>query len=241
MKCAPQDIDYGYGGIIPIAYVTFSVSGASASTAIKLNTSTITLNGFELNVPNVAAQATNPSPTDLDYHAPHENGALTLSWTAAKSAKKHQVYFGTDSATVLKATASTADVYKGEQTAATYKVSDTNPLQTYYWRVDEVDANGTVTAGNIWSFKPGRLAFEGAEGYGRNAVGGRGGKVVYVTNLNDDGAGSLREACTADIGPRTIMFKVAGVIQLKSRLVCNQDYVLTSIFAKPTRNGSRVQ
>ena len=208
-----------------IAYVTFSVSGASASTAIKLNTSTITLNGFELNVPNVAAQATSPSPTDLDYHAPHENGAMTLSWTAAKSAKKHQVYFGTDSATVLKATASTADVYKGEQTAATYKVSDTNPLQTYYWRVDEVDANGTVTAGNIWSFKPGRLAFEGAEGYGRNAVGGRGGKVVYVTNLNDDGAGSLREACTADIGPRTIMFKVAGVIQLKSRLVCNQDYV----------------
>ena len=212
-------------GEAAIAYVTFNVGGTGASTAIKLNTGTVTLNGFELNVPNVAAQATSPSPTDLDYHAPHENGALTLSWTAAKSAKKHQVYFGTDSATVLKATASTADVYKGEQTAATYKVSDTNPLQTYYWRVDEVDANGTVTAGNIWSFKPGRLAFEGAEGYGRNAVGGRGGKVVYVTNLNDDGAGSLREACTADIGPRTIMFKVAGVIQLKSRLVCNQDYV----------------
>jgi len=212
-------------GEAAIAYVTFSVSGASASTTVKLNTGTITLNGFELNVPNVAAQATSPSPTDLDYHAPHENGALTLSWTAAKSSVKHRVYFGTDSATVLKATASTADVYKGEQTAATYKVSDTNPLQTYYWRVDEVDANGTVTAGNIWSFKPGRLAFEGAEGYGRNAVGGRGGKVVYVTNLNDDGAGSLREACTAEIGPRTIVFKVSGMIQLKSRLVCNQDYV----------------
>ena len=208
-----------------IAYVTFNVSGTSASTAVKLNTGTITLNGFELNVPNVAAQATSPSPTDLDYHAPHENGALTLSWTAANSAKKHQVYFGTDSATVSKATTATTSIYKGKQTAATYKVSDTNPLQTYYWRVDEVDANGTVTAGNVWSFRPGRVAFEGAEGYGRNAVGGRGGKVVYVTNLNDDGAGSLREACTADIGPRTIMFKVAGMIQLKSRLVCNQDYV----------------
>ena len=211
-----------------IAYVTFSVSGASASTAIKLNTSTITLNGFELNVPNVAAQATSPSPTDLDYHAPHENGALTLSWTAAKSAVKHRVYFGTDSVAVLEATSAnsaTTSIYKGEQSGNSYKVSGTTPLQTYYWRVDEVDANGTVTAGNIWSFKPGRLAFEGAEGYGRNAVGGRGGKVVYVTNLNDDGAGSLREACTADIGPRTIMFKVAGVIQLKSRLVCNQDYV----------------
>lgn len=208
-----------------IAYVTFNVSGTSASTAVKLNTGTITLNGFELNVPNVAAQATSPSPTDLDYHAPHENGALTLSWTAASSAKKHQVYFGTDSAAVLNATTSTSNIYKGEQTATTYKATNTNPLQTYYWRVDEVDANGTVTAGNVWSFKPGRVAFEGAEGYGRNAVGGRGGKVVYVTNLNDDGAGSLREACTADIGPRTIVFKVAGMIQLKSRLVCNQDYV----------------
>ncbi|WP_295053715.1 fibronectin type III domain-containing protein [uncultured Fibrobacter sp.] len=211
-----------------IAYVTFSVSGTSASTAIKLNTSTITLNGFELNVPNAAAQATSPSPTDLDYHAPHENGAMTLSWTAAKSAKKHQVYFGTDSVAVLEATSAnsaTTSIYKGVQSGNSYKVSGTTPLQTYYWRVDEVDANGTVTAGNVWSFKPGRLAFDGAEGYGRNAVGGRGGKVVYVTNLNDDGAGSLREACTADIGPRTIMFKVAGVIQLKSRLVCNQDYV----------------
>ena len=215
-------------GEAAIAYVTFNVSGTGASTAIKLNTGTVTLNGFELNVPNVAAQATSPSPTDLDYHAPHENGALTLSWTAAKSAVKHRVYFGTDSVAVLEATSAnsaTSSIYKGEQSGNSYKVSGTTPLQTYYWRVDEVDANGTVTAGNIWSFKPGRLAFEGAEGYGRNAVGGRGGKVVYVTNLNDDGAGSLREACTADIGPRTIMFKVAGVIQLKSRLVCNQDYV----------------
>ena len=212
-------------GEAAIAYVTFNVSGTGASTAIKLNTGTVTLNGFELNVPNAAAQATGPSPADLDYHAPHESGALTLSWTAAKSAVKHRVYFGTDSAAVLAATPSNTAVYKGELSGSSYKVSGTTPLQTYYWRVDEVDANGTVTAGNVWSFRPGRVAFEGAEGYGRNAVGGRGGKVVYVTNLNDDGAGSLREACTAEIGPRTVMFKVSGMIQLKSRLVCNQDYV----------------
>ena len=110
-------------------------------------------------------------------HARRENGTLTLSWTAAKSAVKHRVYFGTDSAAVLAATPSSTAVYKGEQSGSSYKVSGTTPLQTYYWRVDEVDANGTVTAGNVWSFKPGRVAFEGAEGYGRNAVGGRGGKV----------------------------------------------------------------
>ena len=206
------------------AYVTFSVSGTSASTAIKLNLSTATLNAFELDVPNVAAQASSPSPTDLDYHTPHDNGALTLTWTAASGATKHRVFFGTDSTSVAKATTSTTAIYKGEQSGTTYKVSGTTPLSTYYWRVDEVNGS-TVTQGNVWSFKPGRLAFEGAEGYGRNALGGRGGKVVYVTNLNDDGAGSLREACTADIGPRTIMFKVAGMIQLKSRLVCNHSQV----------------
>ena len=214
-----------------MAYVTFNVNGTSATTTITFKPGTsatfknVTLNGFELDVPNAAAQANSPSPSDFDMHAPHDDGSLTLSWAAAKSAVKHQVYFGADSAAVESATTSTMALYKGEQTGTSYKVTGTNVLTPYYWRVDEVGSNGSVTKGNVWKFQPGRVAFEGAEGYGRNAVGGRGGKVVYVTNLNDDGAGSLREACTADIGPRTIMFKVAGMIQLKSRLVCNQDYV----------------
>lgn len=212
------------------AYVTFNVSGSSASSVIAFKPGTnatfknVTLNGFELDVPNAAAQAKNPSPANLDMHASHENNALTLSWTAASNAKKHQVYLGTDSAAVASATTATATLYKGEQSVTTYKVMDADVLTSYYWRIDEVDGSGNVTRGNVWKFQPARLAFDGAEGYGRNAVGGRGGKVVYVTNLNDDGAGSLREACTADIGPRTIMFKVSGMIQLKSRLVCNHDY-----------------
>ncbi len=67
-------------------------------------------------------------------------------------------------------------------------------------------------------------AFPGAEGFGAQSVGGRGGQVLFVTNLDDSGPGSLRAAVDTD-GPRTVIFRISGTITLKSSLVITKPYI----------------
>ena len=147
---------------------------------------------------------------------------VELSWGAADDVS-YDVYFGKDFSDVNSA--SNVDVLPGRSNRkeASYHCGALADNTTYYWRVDEVGKNGTVR-GAVRSFSTNVPAFPGAEGFGRYAVGGRGGRVIKVTNLNDSGAGSLRAAVEAK-GARTVVFEVSGTIELSKALVVRNPYL----------------
>ena len=181
---------------------------------------TVALNALIFDRPNPKIQAESPYPENLDMHADADGGSITLSWTPGSSAVKHHVMLGINADEMQEV---------ATVTEASYTASKVSTHNVYYWRIDEEDAAGVRYEGETWSFRPRRIAFPGAEGYGRYAIGGRGGTVYHVTSLDDDvenpQPGTFRYGITKVKGPRTIVFDVSGYITLKGRLTCSDKYV----------------
>jgi len=185
------------------------------------------LNAIELNTVDLSKLAKNPWPGDADMHVDADSGSLILSWSPASTkVDKHYLFLGTNLQEIENADTTNTALLTGIKAYddTTFLLADAYSMNTYYWRVDELDQDGVLTKGNLWSFRPRQLAFRGAEGYGRFATGGRGGKVVYVTNLNANGPGSFHEAVANDSGPRTVIFSVSGRIELGGRIFMD-DYL----------------
>jgi hypothetical protein len=187
------------------------------------------LNGVTIDEADPRPQVRRPEPADGDEHV---GEAPLLRWHAPESAVEFDVYLGTDSADVAAAKPGSAE-HLGRTKAREMRAAAATraarrerqaPNLDWYWRVDAVDREGRVAAGPVWRFRVGVPAFASAEGHGRLAAGGRGGRVIAVTNLDDAGPGSLRAAIDAE-GPRTIVFRVGGTIPLKSKLIVRNPYV----------------
>jgi Concanavalin A-like lectin/glucanases superfamily/Gylcosyl hydrolase family 115 C-terminal domain len=97
----------------------------------------------------------------LAWNAKPANGSVVnykdatpLTWSPGDKASEHDVYFGTDKDAVTKADATDATgIYRGHQNGTSYSPSDVEwGGGPYYWRIDEVNTDGTINTGRLWSF-----------------------------------------------------------------------------------------
>lgn len=190
------------------------------------------------------AQTPLDAPKDLKATDIQKN-SLSFVWNKVSGAEKYSYVITADDGSVVSgAGGQTASVTKtfyklNENTQYTFKVCAVAGSSTSEWTTIVTKTLGSDVppepepepSGKYEDFlipasedqEHETLAFPGAEGGGMYTTGGRGYDVYHVTNLEDSGAGSLREGLKS--GNRTIVFDVAGIIELQSALKAEKDNV----------------
>jgi hypothetical protein len=181
-----------------------------------------------------ADAASAPSPADKATDVPRDS---TLSWTAAESAQKRNVYLGTDFADVNDATATAplGTLVSTGQTATTYEPANVFAYgKTYYWRVDEANAV-TVTKGDVWSFtvEPYAYPIQNVTATASSSQPGAGPeKTVDGSGLNslDQHSTELSDMwLSGGIQPNWIQYEFDKAYMLSEMWVWNSNQLIESI------------
>ncbi len=243
-----QNIDISNGTNFKLADVTkfttrFTASGTSDVTLVFDQTSTtptanaiFVMNAFDLTLlesDNALKPVPNNQATDV-----RRDGTI-LSWMASKKAVAHGVYLGTDHDDIDDGTTSSV-VYKGRQDANSFDPGRLELGTTYYWRVDEIAADGTVTKGDIWNFtvEPVSILLNASHvkvtASGANSANETPEKTIDGVGLNASGQHSTDTAqmwlsAATETGAAWIQYEFDKLYELHQMLVWNHNSGMESV------------
>ncbi|MCU0913719.1 MAG: hypothetical protein MUC88_04040 [Planctomycetes bacterium] len=160
--------------------------------------------------------------------------ATALSWSAGEQAAQHDVYFGQDRDAV-KAADTGSSLYRGRQTDTSFALAGRVELGggAYFWRIDEVAADGTIAKGSVWGFTiPGYLLVDEFESYTDDE-----GNRIYETWVDGwtNGTGSVVGNLVAPFAERTIVH--SG----KQAMPLDYNNIKTPFYSETTRAFAPVQ